>query len=55
MLEWPEKGAGYLDSVDLTVIIDVRRWGRKLALSAHSDAGLVIVQGLGSGMAGEPS
>ena len=53
MLEWPEKGAGYLDSVDLTVVIDVRRRGRKLALAAYSEAGAVILQGLSSGVAGE--
>jgi tRNA threonylcarbamoyladenosine biosynthesis protein TsaE len=53
MLEWPEKGAGYLDSVDLAVVIDVRRWGRKLELAAYSDAGEVIIQGLSSAISGE--
>ena len=53
MLEWPEKGAGYLDSVDLTVVIDARRRGRKLALAAYSDAGAVILQGLNSAVADE--
>jgi tRNA threonylcarbamoyladenosine biosynthesis protein TsaE len=53
MLEWPEKGAGYLDSVDLAVVIDVRRRGRKLELAAYSDAGEVIIQGLSSAISGE--
>ena len=53
MLEWPEKGAGYLDSVDLAVVIDVRSRGRKLELAAYSDAGEVIIQGLSSAISGE--
>ena len=53
MLEWPEKGVGYLDLVDLAVVIDVRRRGRKVALAAYSDVGEVILRKLTSVMVRE--
>ncbi|MGH8054252.1 MAG: tRNA (adenosine(37)-N6)-threonylcarbamoyltransferase complex ATPase subunit type 1 TsaE [Stenotrophomonas sp.] len=39
LVEWPERGAGGLPPVDLTVALEIDGHGRRCRLQAHSDTG----------------
>ena len=47
LVEWPERGAGFLPPADLVVRIDVDGGGRLLALAAATAAGRRTVERLG--------
>ena len=46
LVEWPERGADFLPSNDLTVRLGVEGLGRRLVIEANSDYGERVVQQL---------
>jgi tRNA threonylcarbamoyladenosine biosynthesis protein TsaE len=44
LLEWPERGAGYLPEADLTVQVLVQGRGRQVSLSAQTGSGRRILE-----------
>jgi tRNA threonylcarbamoyladenosine biosynthesis protein TsaE len=49
LVEWPERGAGSLPSVDVSIGIDYTANGRRVTLEAHSDAGKSLVEACAAG------
>ena len=49
LVEWPERGAGLLPAADLSIAIDYLSQGRRLTLTARSEAGLLLIAGLDEG------
>ena len=47
LIEWPEKGTGFLPPADLLVRIEAAAGGRCLTLSSRSDSGAALLLGLG--------
>jgi tRNA threonylcarbamoyladenosine biosynthesis protein TsaE len=50
LIEWPERGRGWLPEADLLIRIEHLDHGRRLVLEAGSDAGEDILAGLGDGV-----
>ena len=46
LVEWPERGEGWLPEADLDIYLQYRAEGRQLRLLAHSQAGLVLLERL---------
>ncbi len=46
LIEWPERGEGFLPVADLTILISHREQGRGVELSYQSDAGRRVVDTL---------
>ncbi len=48
LVEWPERGAGFLPAPDLTIAIDYLDAGRRLQLTAQGPAAGGLIEGLRS-------
>lgn len=48
LVEWPERGAGFLPEADLQVALEVAGQGRRAELTATSDAGREWLAGVGA-------
>ncbi len=48
LFEWPERGAGWLPSPDLSIRLDVVDSGRRASLCAHSESGRTVVEYMAS-------
>ena len=48
IVEWPERGGGYLPQADVTLTLEVARKGRHLRWEAHSKLGRQISDSMGS-------
>jgi tRNA threonylcarbamoyladenosine biosynthesis protein TsaE len=46
LVEWPDKGAGLLASADIHISIEYQNAGRLLSMTACSEQGLTLIQGL---------
>lgn len=46
LVEWPDKGLGFLPAADVRVVIDYHGIGRRVSLLAESDAGCAVVDHL---------
>ena len=46
LVEWPERGEGWLPQADLDIYLQHRAEGRQVRLLAHSQAGLVLLEQL---------
>ena len=46
LVEWPERGEGWLPEADLDIYLQPRAEGRQARLLAHSQTGLVLLQQL---------
>nr|WP_231701740.1 tRNA (adenosine(37)-N6)-threonylcarbamoyltransferase complex ATPase subunit type 1 TsaE [Halopseudomonas salegens] len=46
LIEWPDKGAGFLPTADLTITIRMTDTGRKVAIQGQSPHGLAVCQRL---------
>jgi tRNA threonylcarbamoyladenosine biosynthesis protein TsaE len=44
LIEWPERGAGYLPSEDLSLVLKVISNGRSLSMSARTPPGEVLME-----------
>ncbi len=44
LIEWPERGAGYLPSEDLSLVLKVVSNGRSLSMSARTPPGEVLME-----------
>lgn len=47
LVEWPERGEGFLPEPDLLIAIDYQNAGRKLDISANTERGWAILPQLG--------
>jgi len=46
LIEWPEHGAGFLPTADLSCYIETKLTGREVRLIAHTDQGAAILKTL---------
>jgi tRNA threonylcarbamoyladenosine biosynthesis protein TsaE len=46
LVEWPERGAGFLPAADLSIAIDYLEVGRRLSLNAVGERGRAVVAAL---------
>ena len=46
LIEWPDKGAGFLPTADLAITISMTASGRKIAIRGQSPHGLAVCQRL---------
>ena len=46
LVEWPERGEGWLPEADLDIYLQPRAEGRQARLLAHSQTGLMLLQQL---------
>jgi tRNA threonylcarbamoyladenosine biosynthesis protein TsaE len=46
LVEWPERGEGWLPRADLDIYLQYRAGGRQVRLLGHSQAGLLLVEQL---------
>ena len=46
LVEWPERGEGWLPQADLDIYLQHRAEGRQVRLLAHSQAGLLLLEQL---------
>ncbi|MAM70416.1 MAG: tRNA (adenosine(37)-N6)-threonylcarbamoyltransferase complex ATPase subunit type 1 TsaE [Gammaproteobacteria bacterium] len=46
LIEWPEKGKGYLPQADLALRLEVSAPGRTISMKANTDAGFALISAL---------
>jgi tRNA threonylcarbamoyladenosine biosynthesis protein TsaE len=46
LIEWPERGSGFLPPADLRVKVTAEKIGRRVQISAHTAAGKVMLKNL---------